>query len=111
MIIYYILLGVYLAAINFYAVVIAHYQKKTLEEDCCDSSSIKDGKLFLTGLLGGALGIYLFMLIRKYRLKSLFLMITMPILAALNGWLVYLAIAHNFGIAIAAPAAYAFLLF
>ncbi len=99
MLIFYILTGVYLLAVNFYGIVLMHYQKKYIEEDeCFEEYKVKDGKLFLAGILGGAAGIYIFMLVRKYRLKSPLLMIFMPVLIALYVFLIYILIKNNFGL-------------
>ena len=64
----YILGAVYLIAINVYGVLILKFQKQAREEGDEESIAIGDGKLFLTGFLGGALGIYASMFIFKYRL-------------------------------------------
>lgn len=92
----YIISAVYLLAINIYGVLILKFQKKEKENNIHDGS-VTDGKLFLTGALGGALGIYLFMFIYKYRLKSLFLMVIMPCLIALNIYVLVLLFNSNFG--------------
>lgn len=90
--IFYIILGVYILAINFYGVLLLKFQKKArtdgaLEEDLGPLHDVRDIKLFLAGLLGGALGIFVFAFILKYRLKSMFLMVLMPVLIALNIYL------------------------
>ena len=93
----YILGAVYLIAINVYGVLILKFQKQASEEGDEESIAIGDGKLFLTGFLGGLLGIYASMFIFKYRLKSLFLMVMMPVLIALNVYAVVLLFTTNFG--------------
>lgn len=93
----YILGAVYLIAINVYGVLILKFQKQAREEGDEESIAIGDGKLFLTSFLGGALGIYASMFIFKYRLKSLFLMVMMPVLIALNVYAVVLLFTTNFG--------------
>ena len=90
----YILVAVYFAAINFYGVLILFYQKKEKERGE-DHPSIHDGKLLLSGVLGGATGIFVFMFIFKYRLKSLFLMVLMPVLSALSIYLLYAVFSGN----------------
>lgn len=45
------------------------------------------GKLYITGLLGGAISIYLCMFLLKYRRSDLLLMVTMPLLGVLNIYL------------------------
>jgi len=104
----YIILIVYLLSINLYAVLLLKEQKKTID-DCDTSNKVNDGKLFVTALLGGATGIYVSMFLMKYRLKSLFLMVFMPVLIAVNIYAVMLILRYNFGI-IVAPAAESFLL-
>ena len=59
----YILLSVYFLAINFYGGLMLKYQKKARIDGDEENISIGDGKLFLTGLLGGALGIFASMFI------------------------------------------------
>ena len=73
MAIFYTLLCAYLLAINFYAFLLV----KNLKDESDENGDYKksDGRLFLTGLLGGAITIYVCLFIFKYRQKSLFLMI------------------------------------
>ena len=75
---FYIIIIVYFIAINFYGIIMLKYQKKSRETED-ENLLIKDGRLYLTAFLGGALGIYVFMFIFKYRLKSLLMMVIMPI--------------------------------
>lgn len=94
-----IVLIVYLVAINFYAFLVVHYQKKAREDK--EGGDVHDSKLFITALLGGALGIYVTMFCKKYRLRNLFLMVLLPVLIAVNAYLVCLAFSSNFGFAVA----------
>ena len=95
MILLYIILLVYLLAINLYAVLLLKEQKKTIDDCLEHSEKINDGKIFFTGLLGGALGIYVSMFIMKYRLKSMFLMVFMPVLIAVNIYLILMFMRWN----------------
>ncbi len=90
-----IILITYLLSINVYAFLLIFFQKKQHEENM--ESTIKDSKLFLTGLLGGAVGIYVAMFIYSYRLQSLFLMIVIPILIVLNAYVLIMAFTGGFG--------------
>jgi uncharacterized membrane protein YsdA (DUF1294 family) len=63
-------------------------------------SKIKDGKVFISGMLGGALGVYLAMFILSYRLNNLFLMVTMPILIVLTAYIIIVGFQGNFGFVI-----------
>ena len=92
----YVLTIVYLIAINFYGILILHFQKKARQDGDEENIGISDTKLMLTAVLGGATGIYIFMFIFKYRLKSLVLMVFMPVMIALNVYLVIMAIKGGF---------------
>ena len=93
----YIIIAVYLLAVNFYGILMLKFQKKAREEGDEENIAISDSKLLLAGLLGGATGIFIFMFIFKYRLKSLFLMVVMPVLIAINVYLIILAFNSGFG--------------
>lgn len=95
MILLYIIFVVYILAINFYSFLLVKSQKDDYEETGKLTKG-NDGKLFLSAFLGGALSIYICMFIFKYRTKSLFLMITMPILSVLNIYLFYIAFRSGF---------------
>ncbi|MBE7081081.1 MAG: hypothetical protein E7372_00795 [Clostridiales bacterium] len=73
------------------------YQKKAREDGDEENIGISDTKLIFTGLLGGALGIFVFMFILKYRLKSLVMMVLMPLFISLNAYLIFIAINGGFG--------------
>ncbi len=77
-----IILITYALSINVYAFLLIFFQKKQFEENT--EKTVKDSKLFITGLLGGAIGIYVAMFVYSYRLQNLFLMIIIPILIVLN---------------------------
>lgn len=90
MLLLYILLIVYIVAVNFYAVVLIKTQRDEFAEDERLKKS-GDGKLILTALLGGAISIYVSMFLMRYRVKNLLLMITMPVLGVLNVYMFILA--------------------
>ena len=83
-----IILIVYILAINLYGVLMLRYQKKAREKGDEENISISDGKLLLTGFLGGATAIYICMFLFKYRLKSLFMMVLMPIFIVINVYII-----------------------
>ncbi len=94
----YVLAIVYILAINFYGILMLHFQKKSRTQGDEESIAISDGKLLLTGIMGGAIGIYIFMFIFKYRLRSLVMMVLMPVIITLNVYIVYLSFSNGFGI-------------
>lgn len=79
-----IIVCTYLAAINLYGILMLHFQKKARQNGDEESLIVSDGKLLLTGFLGGATGIFVFMFIFNYRLKSIILMVLMPVFIAIN---------------------------
>ena len=80
----YILIIVYIFAVNLYAILMLKFQKKAREKGDEENIAVSDSKILLAGLLGGATGIFIFMFIFKYRVKSLFMMVLMPVFIALN---------------------------
>ncbi|MBR2448889.1 MAG: hypothetical protein IKB30_02070 [Clostridia bacterium] len=97
----YVLTIVYFLAINLYGILMLHFQKKAREEGDEENITISDTKLMLAGLLGGATGIFIFMFIFKYRLKSLFMMVLMPVFIALNIYLLIMVFNGGFGFFVA----------
>ncbi len=81
MVLLYILLTVYILAVNFYSFRLVKTQRDDYE---ADGTLGGDGKLLLAALLGGAAAIYISMFAMHYRLGNLLLMIAMPVLAVLN---------------------------
>lgn len=94
MLILYLFFIAYILAINFYAFLLIRGLKDEYVEGEPKKSS--DGRIVLTGVLGGAITIYICMFAYKYRLKSLFLMLIVPILAVLNVYLWVLAFRSGF---------------
>lgn len=94
MLILYLFFIAYILAVNFYSFLLI----KGLKDDYVEGEPNKssDGRLVLTGVLGGAITIYVCMFIYKYRLKSLFLMLLMPILGVLNVYIWVLAFRSGF---------------
>lgn len=81
MLILYILLIVYILAINFYAIMLL----KTLREESCDENKNNgDGKIILTALLGGAISLYVAMFVTRFKIKNIVLMVLLPVIAVLN---------------------------
>ena len=103
MIILYILLIAYIAAINFYAFLLVktlsekereaelHREASPLIDSIQDTQNLPPqktlGKLCITGALGGAITVYVCMFIFKYRRSDLLLMVLMPLLGVLNVYL------------------------
>ncbi len=88
-----ILTGVYALAVNFYSFMLLRCQKTARENG---EDSIRDIRLYVVALLGGALGIYVGMLCMKYRLKNFLLMVLMPILIAVTIYVIVLAFLNDF---------------
>ena len=93
----YILTFVYIVAINLYGILMLKFQKKAREDGDEENIAISDTKLLLAGILGGATGIFIFMFIFKYRLKSLFMMVLMPVFIALNIYILIMILNGGFG--------------
>ena len=94
---FYILVITYVIAINLYGILMLKFQKKAREDGDEENIGISDTKLIITGLLGGALGIFVFMFILKYRLKSIVMMVLMPLFISLNAYLIFITINGGFG--------------
>ena len=88
-----VLTGVYLIAVNFYSFLLLRSQKTAREEG---DDSVRDIRLYIVALLGGAIGIYIGMLCLKYRLKNFLLMVLMPVLITLTIYFVIMAFINNF---------------
>lgn len=93
-----VLIAVYFAAINFYGILMLKFQKNSVENCNYDDKKISDGKLYLAGLLGGALGIFVFMFIFKYKLRNVLMMVLMPIFIATTIYLLVIGFRNGFGI-------------
>ena len=95
MILLYVLLVAYILAINFYSFLL---MKSLRDKDLLNESDTQaelttadetpkpspNKKLFIAGLLGGAITIYVCTFIFKYKRSDLLLMVLMPLLAVLN---------------------------
>ena len=109
MVILYILLIAYILAVNFYAFLLV---KSLRDEERSEETARQDdslspqptpspnryiGKLLITGLLGGAITIYVCMFLFKFRRTDLLLMVIMPLLGVLNIYLWVLLFRSGFG--------------
>ena len=89
-----ILVIVYYLSINVYSFLLLKTQKKNENEGNC--SKIRDGHLFVTAILGGALGIYAGAFILHFRTKSLFLMVFMPVIIVINLFFMIVGFVNDF---------------
>ena len=105
MVILYILLIAYILAVNFYAFLLVKSlrdkeKQSELEKDLPENTPTALpsqgsqtppqkylGKLLLTGILGGAITIYVCMFLLKYKRTELLLMVLMPLFGVLNVYL------------------------
>lgn len=85
---FYVLLTVYILAVNFYAFRLVKSEADTGEEG--DSLRREDVRLLLAAILGGAAAVFITMLVLKFRLGNALLMIALPLIAVLNGYCFYL---------------------
>ncbi len=88
-----ILTGVYFLAVNFYSFMLLRSQKLARE---VGEDSVRDIRLYIVAILGGAIGIYIGMLCMKYRLKNFLLMVLMPILIAVTIYAIVMAFLNDF---------------
>lgn len=95
MLLLYIVFGAYIIAVNVYSVMLLI----SLRNDALsDETKLNagDGKLLLSAILGGAIGIYVTMFITRFKLKNMLLMILLPVIAVLNVWFCILAFRSGF---------------
>lgn len=94
MILLYIIFGAYIIAVNVYSVMLL----LSLRDETVDENKLGagDGKLILSAILGGAIGIYVTMFITKFKMKNMVLMILLPVIAVLNVWFAVLAFKSGF---------------
>lgn len=92
-----ILAVTYFIAVNVYTFLLMLSAKRADEEGDC-KRRVRDGSIFVAALLGGAAGVYVSMFILKYRLRSLFFMVTMPVLTILNIYILITCFSNNFWI-------------
>ena len=85
MVLFYLIPIAYLIAVNVYGFCPVKTQTDESEE-----GTSNDKKMFFAGLLGGALTVYIFLFVYRFRLKSALLMITLPILIVLDVYLAFL---------------------
>ena len=112
MFIFYILLIAYILSINFYAFLLVKSLKEKeqaleiqKQAEPLSSANLPQeravekstGKLCITGLLGGAITVYICMFLLKYKRSDLFLMVIMPLLGVLNIYFFILLFKSGFG--------------
>lgn len=95
MLLLYVIFAAYIVAVNVYSVMLLISLRN---EYLTDESKLNagDGKLILSALLGGAIGIYVTMFITRFKLKNMALMILLPVIAVLNVWFCVVAFRSGF---------------
>lgn len=95
MLLLYIVFAAYIIAVNVYSVMLllSLRNEYLLDENKLNAG---DGKLLLSAILGGALGIYVTMFITRFKLKNMLLMISLPVIGVLNVWFFVLAFRSGF---------------
>ena len=83
----YVLLTVYIIAVNFYGFRFVKQQRDARDSGECPPG---DGRLFLACFLGGALAVYISLFLMRYRLSSFVLMVFLPLVAVFNVYCFYL---------------------
>lgn len=91
-----ILVAVYYIAINVYSFLLLRAQRNAECEG--DAPKVRDGNIFIAAILGGAAGVYVAMFVFRYRLRSLLMMVFMPVLIVLNVYLIIVGFVNNFWI-------------
>lgn len=91
-----ILIVVYFLAINLFSFLLMRTQKLELVKT--NQTTVKDSKLFLVGVMGGALGIFISTFILAYRRDSMFIMIVMPLLITITVYFIVAGIFSNFSL-------------
>ena len=86
-----ILLAVYYLAMNVYSFFLVKFQRDGFDEGECENA-VHDGKIFISAILGGALGVYIAVFVFSYRKRSMFFMVLMPVLIVLNVYALYLGL-------------------
>lgn len=95
MVLLYIVFAAYIISVNVYSVMLLLSLRNDAMYDE-DKQNSGDGKLLLSALLGGAIGIYVTMFITKFKLKNMLLMILLPVIAVLNVWFFVIAFRSGF---------------
>lgn len=90
MLLLYIVIIVYILAINSYSIMLLISLKNDYLTDE-GKLNAGDGKLILAAILGGAIGIYVTMFITRFKLKNMLLMILLPVIGVLNVWMCIVA--------------------
>lgn len=110
MFILYLLLSAYILSVNFYAfLLVKTLRDQEKEKDPSFSNDLQGqnaqrsqapsiGRLYLTGLLGGAVTVYVCMFLFRYKRNDQLLMIFMPVLGVLNIYLFVLLFRSGLGV-------------
>lgn len=90
MILLYVLVAAYIAAVNFFTFRLVKLEREEWASGD-DKYNSHDGKILLACIMGGSIGAFVTMVVNKFRITNLLFMILLPLLSVINLYGFYLA--------------------